>query len=69
MGRNRLTPGTREATALESALFAYDRVREYPREGLSSNERTIIQLGAELLRLRALCQRAGVDVTPPPSTP
>jgi hydrogenase maturation factor HypF (carbamoyltransferase family) len=53
MGRNRLTTAKpRVLSELERALEQLERVRTYLPEQLSSNEKTILALGAELDRLR-----------------
>lgn len=55
MGRNRLD---RELpTALLWAIGAYARVKTYPREDLSDNEKAILALGDELMRMRRVANR------------
>jgi len=56
MGRNRLASLSEVAPELADALAAFDRVRSYGEDNLSPNERVILALGYELLRVRAVCR-------------
>ena len=66
MGRNRLNTtntGTREATPLEYAMAAWNRVRSYGEPAdLSSNERAILTLGNEVQRLTTALHRAEMSL-------
>jgi hypothetical protein len=60
------------AQPLREALEAYYRVTSYAAESLSNNERTILALGAELVRLQTEVRREranariAVEKTPTP---
>jgi hypothetical protein len=53
---------SREATPLEYALMAYERMRNYEPADLSSNERAILALGAEVKHLQAALRRCEISL-------
>ena len=63
MGRNRLKPApTAAQLQLDKALADFTRVRSYPPDNLSANEKTILALGTELLRLETELRRARISL-------
>ena len=51
-----------EATPLEYALQAYQRIKGYDPAALSSNEKAILALGAECKRVQSDLHRAEVSL-------
>jgi len=58
MGRDRLT---QDAPDPADPLTTYARVATYEPGSWSANERVIVALGDEVLRLRAIVRHAGLD--------
>lgn len=57
-----MTEKPREATPLEYALQAYNRIRTYADGDLSSNEKCILALGKEVQRLATALHRAELSL-------